>query len=60
VFASVVGTPHDPKAWHDREYRHARKAAGLPETLRLRDPRHSRGISRACDRVKPRSQPFSS
>jgi integrase len=39
VFATVVGTHHDPKAWHDWEYLHAREKAGLP-TIRLHDFRH--------------------
>ncbi len=40
VFPTAVGTPEDPKGWHDREYLHARKTAGLRDTLRLHDLRH--------------------
>jgi integrase len=36
----VVGTLHTPKVWHAREFRFARKRAGLRETLRLHDLRH--------------------
>jgi integrase len=40
VFPTVVGTPERPADWARREYRHARKAAGLPTTMRLHDLRH--------------------
>jgi integrase len=44
VFPTVVGTPESPQGWHDREFLHARRTAGLRDTLRLHDLRHA-GIS---------------
>jgi integrase len=41
VFATVVGTAHDPKGWHDQEFLYARKQARLRDTLRLHDLRHA-------------------
>jgi integrase len=40
VFPNAVGTPEIPNRWHDREFLHARKEAGLRNTLHLHDLRH--------------------
>jgi integrase len=40
VFPNAVGTPENLNVWHDREFLHARKQAGLRDTLRLHDLRH--------------------